>query len=97
MEFERILGDLLMLLSTRDELVLQYLTAVKSNRTFVRLNGADVSQSDIFIYLKGKVITKKFRDCCSVYDLKEANSTTKLVSPSDKTKIIDISRNPRCC
>lgn len=58
-EFERVLGALLMLLNTRDELVLQCLTVVKSSRTFVRLNGADISESDSFIYSKDKVISKE--------------------------------------
>lgn len=57
-EFERILCDLLML-NARDELVLQYLTVVKSSKTFVRLDGAAVSQSDTFIYSKDKVISKE--------------------------------------
>lgn len=61
MEFERILDDLLILLNTRDKSVLQYLTVVKSSRTFVRLNGTDVSQFDTFIYSKDKVISRVFR------------------------------------
>lgn len=100
-EFERILDGLLMLLNTTDELVLQYLTAVKSSGTVVGLNGADVSQSDTSIYSKDKVTSQESSDCCSAYDPKEARlrmtQHNEIPEPMRHDKIIDTSRNPRCC
>lgn len=91
MAFKRILNDLLMSLNPIEVSFAISNIVMKSTRTFVSFNRADISQSDtIFIYSKNKFYPESLQTVAQCITSKkqcwERPNTIKCMSPWDKTK-----------